>query len=42
MNNGLVDVELDLGNTPATQNGIPRRAATEGRPYSTFHEAKFS
>jgi len=22
--------------TPAAKNGIPRRAATEGRPYSTF------
>src|SRR6185436_19174757 len=26
-------VELDLVNTPAAQNGIRRRAATEGRPY---------
>jgi len=25
-------VELDLDNTSAVQNGIPRRAATEGRP----------
>jgi hypothetical protein len=31
-------VELDLGNTPAAKNGLPRRAATEGRPYSTFSE----
>jgi len=26
---------LDLGNTHAAKNGIRRRAATEGRPYST-------
>jgi hypothetical protein len=32
-------VELDLRNTPASQNGIPCRAATEGRPYSTFYVA---
>jgi hypothetical protein len=31
-------VELDLGYALAAQNGIPRRAATEGRPYSTFLE----
>jgi len=31
--------ELDLGNTPAAKNGIRRRAATEGRPYSTFRGA---
>jgi len=33
-------VELDLRNTPAAQKGIPRRAATEGRPYSTFYVAR--
>ena len=35
---GPVGVELDLGNPPAAQNEIPRRAATEGRHYSTFDQ----
>ena len=38
MTDGPGDVELDLENTPAAKNGIPRRAATEGRPYSTFDQ----
>jgi len=40
IDDGPVAVELDRGNTPAAKNGIPRRAATEGRPYSTFHGAR--
>jgi len=31
-------MELDLGNAPVAKNGIRRRAATEGRPYSTFRK----
>ncbi len=35
-------VELDLGNTPDGRDGIRRRAATEGRPYSTHRGARYS
>ena len=36
IDDGPICMELDLGNAPAAKNGIPRRAATEGRAYSTF------